>query len=118
MNWPVFISRLPKSPIAALCVYDSIVALDGRIQQSGEVIEHPGIQIRVRDDKYPDGYAKAKEAREALDGFKKTIVTHDSISYTIHTVKRTTGILPLGENPETSAMEFTINAIITISDSS
>lgn len=59
--WPVFVSREPESPDAAITVYDT-----GGDQDTNELDYRPTFQVRVRSASYPAAYEKAAAIRDAL----------------------------------------------------
>lgn len=116
-QWPVFVSTLPEGTDVkdnALCVYDTSGVMDGRIQKTGESIEHPGIQVRIRSGDYAAGFAKAKAAAAALDGIKMSAVTVGAESAKVQSVTRG-AVMSLGPEPQNRRrVSFTINGIVTM----
>ena len=117
-GWEVFVGFFPDEPDKALCVYDTAGVLDGRIMATGEVIEHPGIQIRVRAKSYTEVWGKITEVVRALDGVNKvSIVFSEEEAYTVHNVSRSGAILPMGldEVGNRRLHNFAANMTVTIS---
>jgi len=116
-EWPAFISFMPEElPDQAICVYDTAGTSDGRIMSTGEKIEHPGIQIRVRGIDYPVVWAKANEIALALDAQNNVEVeTESGLVFLVQNISRTGAIVPLGleTNGPRRRHNFTINAITT-----
>ena len=113
-SWPVYVSNLPDDPRQALCVYDTTSATDGRYQTTGEVVTHPGFQIRIRAASYADGWAKAAAVCNHLDS-----VQNESVSgYTLLAVTRQGEPLSLGVEPDSQGNQrfygFTINGIFSL----
>ena len=67
--WPLYISLMPDNvDVETNCgiVYSTSGIKDGRLM-SGEVIQHYGIQLRIRCDDYNIGWAKAESVANNLD---------------------------------------------------
>ncbi len=117
-GWEVFVGFFPDGPDEALCVYDTAGVLDGRIMETGEVIVHPGIQVRVRGKHYAEVYGKITEMVRGLDAVKKlSVVFSEEEVYTVHNVSRSGAILPMGvdEVGNRRLHNFAANMTITIS---
>lgn len=116
-TWPIFVGFLPNSPDNALCVYDTAGVMDGRVMRSGERVEHPGVQIRVRALDYLAARTKAIDIATALDAQIRTEITVDALTYRINNISRAGAILPVGvEETDRQRHHFTINAITTIEE--
>ena len=117
-DWPVFVSFLPDVPDESICVYDTAGRLDGRLMLTGEQVEHPGIQIRVRGKDYSDTHKKAQAIAVELDSQKRKLVELESGEFfTLINFSRTGSILSLGMEQEGDRrrFHFTINAVLTYS---
>lgn len=113
--WPVYALQMPDTPEDCVCVYDTEGVLDGTVMNDGTECEHYGIQIRVRSEGAVDGYVKATQIKRALDrGVNRNTVTLDVDDYTVHAVKRTSGVLPIGMDPGSRRRNWTINAIVAL----
>lgn len=117
-TWPVFISFMPDEPDEAIGVFDVVGRMDGRIQSTGEQIDHPGIQIRVRGKDYASTWTKANAIALAMDEQKRTEVEVESgVFYLLHNFSRLGSIVPLGidELGGRRRHSFTVNAVLTLS---
>jgi hypothetical protein len=117
-TWPIYVSFLPATPDNALCIYDTAGRLGGRIMSSGEQIEYPGIQIRVRGSDYGISYTKANAIALALDSqIRNSIAISGEDPYILHNASRAGSIISLGMDPDDSRRRyhFTINALLTVS---
>lgn len=94
-----------------LVVYDAAAKPDGRLS-TGEVIEHPGFQIRVVSPDYLAGNNKATDVSDLLDGVDKEFLVIDSKAITLHSVSRGPTLF-LGKDPETGLYLFTIGGTLT-----
>jgi len=116
-NWPLYLSSMPDGDnIKTNCgaIYDTTGVLDGKISD-GEVIQHPGIQLRIRSDDYEIGYAKIEAIALALDSVLFDIVSIDAVDYLLQNVSRTTAVVPLGsERGYKRRFLFTVNFLVTL----
>lgn len=117
-----FVSFLPNSPDAAICLYDTAGKPDGRVMRTGEQIEHPGVQIYLRHLSYPVGWAKLKEIADALSTVKNDFVLFDSDEvYVVNNISRAGTILALGiedlgpnGSGDRRRHQFTVNLLVTL----
>jgi hypothetical protein len=108
-SWPIFVAQEPNGPDEVMTLYDTSGQLFGRIQQTGESVQHYGFQVMLRALTSHGGMAKLQEVETALNTqLRRTQVTApnptgtgDSV-YLIHAVTQRSGILPLGADQENS----------------
>lgn len=112
--WPITYGVMPDTPDNALCVYNTDGRMDGRLMRSGTVIEHPGIQIKVRAQKDAAAHGKARVIADFLDATFQAPVAIDGKNYTIQAYHRTTPVLALGQDESQRRVLYTINATITV----
>lgn len=118
-DWTIYVSFFPDTPDKAICIYDTAGIFDGRLMENGFRIEHPGIQIQVRAQIYPDLWDKANTIATTLDAQMGTEVIMESAeAYTIHNISRTGAILPIGieEEGDRRRHYVSINAVITLTE--
>ena len=60
--WPLYVSSMPDMKKDCGAIYDTAGVGDGRLM-IGNVVEHQGIQIKVRSVDYQDGWEKINEIR-------------------------------------------------------
>lgn len=115
-SWPIHVSNEPTSPDSVITCYDTSGILNGRIQVTGEMVEHHGIQIRIRSATPAAGYTKANAIKILLDSsINRDSVNIDGSEYLVHAVTRQGGIANIGRNVPTSKLNiFTLNAIIAL----
>ena len=115
-DWKVYVSFLPPSPDLAICVYDTTPKDDGRVMDTGERISHPGIQVVVRGD-YPYVFLKVQEICDLFDSLLDKEVTFGGETKKIHSMTRTSGVIPLGveEKGHKSRHLMSVNYIATFS---
>ena len=116
-DWPLYIASLPDDPSNASAVYDTSGTLDGRHMTSGQVIQHFGIQLRLRSLDYEDGWKKLEAVCLQLDAVDSAELTVNDTDYIIDNVSRRTPIVPLGPEEGVRRREiFTVNYIMTIQE--
>ena len=119
--WPLYVDQFPDLPgqvddhqINAACVYDTGGTSDGRLMGTGQHIQHPGWQLRVRGRVHRDVYNKIKRAKEYLETVRRLTVEMPPFLYTIEAISLRGNILSLGrELGAKGRVEFTINGTIT-----
>ena len=114
-SWPIGVER-PNSPDSCITLTETTGKRDGRVMTSGEVIEHPGIQIEVRSATFSVGFLKAKQLATYCDeSIYNSGVTFEGKSYNIVNVSRVGVVMAIGrETPESKRELFTFNATVTI----
>jgi len=116
-DWPLYVSSMPDSrDIKTNCgaIYDSPGLKNGRLME-GPVIEHYGIQLKIRSDNHDDGWAKAEAIAVALDGIANDTITIGIVEYQIHNVKRMSPVISLGIEKGTKDRRlFTVNFLVTM----
>jgi len=117
--WPCYIGSMPDGVHIeddCACVYDTSGMMDGRLQDNGLVIQHYGVQLKIRSKDYQDGWAKIDLIAGSLDAVSNYDISVSGDDYRIHNVSRTTPIVPLGtEEGMKRRWLFTANFLVTIS---
>lgn len=121
-QWPLYISGEPPSPDSCVTVFSTEGQGDARLMPNGQVIEHPGIQIRVRSPDFNTG-------RSYLEGLKinlaEKIVRYvvsvgpgtSTNQYMVYAVTKFGRILEIGKEASHSRRSiFTLNCMIAYSD--
>ena len=115
-TWPSYFDHMPsgKDKQEVVSIHNAVGLKDGRLM-TGEEIEHPGIQIRVRARAYATGYQKLSAIADELSNISQRLLVMSAISsYNISSVSRTSPVLPLGVEPETRCHLFSLNCLATI----
>lgn len=114
-DWPIYVAFFPPKPDEAICVFDMPGKFDGRIMQTGEKIEHPGIQIMVRGREYLTTWRKVNDIALFLDiQFNVTVALSTEEAYFVNNISRVGPLTPLGVEPEDRRRHhFAINAMLT-----
>lgn len=116
-SWPLYVGYMPSDPkvkpnIGA--IYDTPSFLDGRLM-IGKVIEHYGVQIRIRAEDYETGWAKIIEISEELDKIYNEEVERNGDKFLLQNVSRKTGANYIGmEAGVQRQFDFTVNYGITM----
>lgn len=114
-DWPIYYSRMPDGTDNCIAVYDTTPQNDAKAMTDGEVFEHFGIQIRLRHTSYDSGFDKIRnEIGLLLDAVKRSTVTIGTTSYRVGSVTKRSGPFPIGNDPKTGRLLFTMNAVTTI----
>lgn len=115
-TWPIYVGHLPGGKLQrqAAVITDTPATRDGRLMHTGEVIEHPNFQIRVRSEVYQTALLKLQEIATTFDPITNTTVVMGVDSYSIKNISRTSSIIPMGVEPETRLFLFSANFLITI----
>jgi hypothetical protein len=116
-KWPIYTGFLPDDKDQAICIYGTAGSPDGRIMRTGERIEHPGIQIRIRSLKYVPTSLKADQIAATIDSIAGDEVTMEpGTVYSIANISRSGTPLNLGPEEATGSkrrFNFTVNATVT-----
>lgn len=120
-RWPIFVSLEPDNPDDIITIYNTVGNQFGRIQISGETVEHAGIQVALRCSDSEEGLAKAREIEWLLneDVYREEVSMYDQDDilwdYLLHSATQRSLILPLGKMLENSKRYlFTINYTVTV----
>jgi len=117
-EWPLYTNYMPdgddvESDCAAM--YDTAGILNGRLMRTGEVIKHPGLQLRLRSLGGEIGYAKIEGVALSLDSIAGETLVVSGSTFKILNMRRTTEIIPLGlERGTKRRFLFTVNYLVTL----
>ena len=114
-NWQVTCGTLPSEGSRNICLYDTSGQIFAQSMHDGEVLQHYGIQVRVRAPNYPQGYEKARSLINYLVTLDQESIIEDDLTYTASGVTITSSILSLGQGGPTGLPEFTFNLTVQIS---
>ena len=120
-NWPIYSIIEPNEPDRVITIYDTTGLVDGRLQINGKVVEHLGIQIRIRSNDNDVGNDKIQAIKVFMDEtlLDNTVTVLDSSgtnseNHIVHSASRTSTVLSLGRDIENSnRFLFTINYVIS-----
>jgi hypothetical protein len=114
--WPTAVSNEAQGGDRAITTYDTEIVKHSRAHVSGEVVEHFGVQVRVRAETHKVAFAKANLIARVLDeDVALTTTTIESSTYLVYSVSRRSGPLALGKDvPTSSRSVFTINVTVSL----
>jgi Bacteriophage minor capsid protein len=107
----VYVDGEPSEPDAVVTVYNTSGVLDGRTMVDGEVQEHHGLQIRVRDVDDATAHAKVDDVAIALDQrVYANVVEVGSDQYIVYCLNRKSSVTHLGtDKPTSRRTAYTVN---------
>ena len=116
-DWPLFISHMPDGKnVPTICgaIYDTSGIGHGRYMD-GTSIERPGIQLRLRSRNYETLYIKMENIAYYLDYVRNASVVIDDATYTLQNISRTSPIINLGWETETTRrVHLVLNFLLTL----
>lgn len=115
--WPVFCMKEPATPDNCVTTYNTQGTSDGRAMIDGELLDHLGIQIRVRGTDVPTVRAKLQAARTLIAGVYHQTVHVGSSAYFLRNFASIGQILYLGdESPVSKRQIGTLNATLAVDE--
>jgi len=115
--WPIYVMQMPTTPDNAIAVFDTAGLLQGRIMETGEQIEKPGIQIIVRSLNSLTAYQKVRAIALALDATYQRVINWSSANYRLDNFSRQGDVLPMGlDEADRPRYNFALNGIVTLKD--
>lgn len=112
-DWPLFTSFMPDSLNDASAVYDTTPVKDGRLMV-GTVIQHYGLQIKLKAQDYNTGWAKLNNLASSLDSVLRYTQTVSGNDYLIQNITRNP-VAYLGMDTEGKRRHvFTVNLLMTV----
>ena len=118
-QWPCFISSMPDDGVPDNCgtVYDVPGRLDGSMNRTGAVVQHYGVQIKIRSIDYNTGWRRIEDIALALDQMLDASVVRKDTNYIIYNAMRMTPVIPLGAEPGTKRRWlFTVTFTLTMDE--
>lgn len=116
-NWLVFVKNEPDTPDNVITVNSTVGRKDGRVHNTGAVVQHPGFQIKVRSSKDVIGYGKAQRIIVSLQEQVHMISVRVKLNdYIVQAISMDTAEpLDLGtERPSSKRYLFAVNGLATI----
>lgn len=114
-DWPCYDGAEPENPDDVITIYDTTGLQDGRAMFDGELLQHHGVQARIRGQDAPTAWAKADAVQTA---FAQTVyderVTIGANSYFVLCLGKISQVLAVGREPNSRRSVFTINAVAAI----
>ena len=107
-DWPLYVSYMPDSSGVKTnsgAIYDASGKKDGRLM-AGTVIQHYGVQIKIRSSVYTTGWAKLEAIATNLYTIDNAEVTVSGEDYQICNVSRIEPIISLGNEEGTKERQL------------
>jgi hypothetical protein len=116
--WPLYRSHMPDGYNVqddCGCIFDTSGIQDSR-QMNGRVPMHHGIQLMIRAKTNETGFTKIENIAASLDSIFRVSILVDATYYEIQNASRTTNVVSLGIEPESSKRRhlFTVNYLLTL----
>lgn len=120
LDWFVTAGTVPQQGRDnLLTVFDTFGVIHGKTADDGEVVQHHGVQVRIRSADYETGAAKAWSLINYLSGLKNVTTTivygTTAKQYTIHSFGLTSGPAKIAEEEVNQRQIFTFNGLVAIS---
>ena len=115
--WPIYCDSEPNKPDNCITVIDTTPRLQGRLQPTGETVEFPGIQVKIRAISHAVGWTKASAVSAGLDAIQLDTITISTSTYLLYAVNKISSAV-LGKEQESNRHVFTINAVISVRQTS
>ena len=118
-SWQLAVGQEPNMPTDIITLYDAGGSvLQGRLQNSGNMVEKYGVQVRVRSDRYQEGWKKANAIASSLDtDVRLTQVSISNNNYLVYAINRIGGVISIGSDKSNRSV-FTLNLLMTLKQES
>ncbi len=115
--WPVFTNAMPEKPPEVASIYNTDGFMDGREHRGGRSVIHPGFSIILRTADNDRADEKYGEISQKLDEINNTVVVISGKSYKLNAIKRTSPLLPIGEEEGGGRLKFSVSGTLTYGES-
>jgi hypothetical protein len=124
--WPGYTNYLADAIDNAILFTDTNGTKDGRINRTGETVEHPGLQVLVRGTDQQTAWQRIDIISKLFDATSHQIVAISPETYEIIAIHRKYSVIPLSTEEHYKALErqgkeiklrrfiFVLNAIMTL----
>lgn len=114
--WPIGYSQNPNQPDNVIWLVDSVGQADGDCQPDGEVQTHYGFQVLLRAVDELTGARKMNSIFIYFSGLQRKQVTapDDGSVYLVDNISKIANIIPLGSEPESKRVLYSLNAYTTL----
>lgn len=116
-EWSAYCAAEPGKPDNCVTIYDTGGTGHGRMQSTGEIPTHFGVQVRVRSETIAVGQSKVREIAAALATVKNRPVTIGENHYVAAVVNQRGSVLALGKDRESHRFLFTANFLVALGKS-
>lgn len=118
ITWPSFVGPFPDNVDNCLSLLDTTSIREGSLLQTGEVIEHHGVQLLLRCISHRDGMKLMTKLSATIDRdtFANVVDVPGGGRYVIQKVTRVSGPVYLGQEKEKQRRLFSMNTTMTLQD--
>jgi hypothetical protein len=118
-SWPISSEQELDKPDGSIVVIDTVGFSDGRNSVTAEHDYHHGFQLRLRHASKNSAFTKINSIAVVMDEtvLDNTVVV-DENTYRVHAITKRGDIISLGREPESDRSIFTLNATITLRQTS
>ncbi len=116
-NWPIYSTASPNEPSDIIVVNQTESKQQGRLMNSGTIVEFYGINFSVRSEDVVLAGDKAQDIAFAMDEtVDRDVVsmTSPTNTYQIEATTRVSAPLPIGKEEEGRREQFSINIIVSM----
>lgn len=104
-GYKVFTNNMPDEPDKAIAIYDQPGGrLEGRLMRSGDVVEHPMVQVTVRGKKHSEASEALPDVWEVLGGVYRW---HFEDGKILQCITKSNTMGSLGHEPQTRRVRYT-----------
>lgn len=114
VGWPIGYSESPNQPDNAIWLIDSTGQADGDCQPDGEVQTHYGFQVLLRATDETTGARKMNDIYVFFSRLERKRVVVDRLPYLVDNVSKISNIIPLGSEPGSKRVVYSLNAYTTL----
>jgi hypothetical protein len=117
-GWPVFYGSMPAQPDSCVCVFNTQGVQNAVVQQTGEVVEHHGVQVLIRGLPYTSVRTTAFHLAAYLERFAVPVdVTYLGAVYRFWAAMRTSSVIDLPEEPDGKGRRrVSVNYLLSIQE--
>jgi hypothetical protein len=118
-GWRVYSPFMPDDRDRAIAVANTSPVLDGSIAATGEVIEHPGIQVKVRDaaGNHDPGHEKGLAVQKALtESLRRATVVVGGKTFILFKFTLSAGLTFVGLEEQNNRPWWVINGTLTVAE--
>lgn len=115
-DWVVYTASEPDDPDNAITIYNTRGTLDGRIHETGEVVQHYGFQTKIRGKDDETASAKGREIYTAYNQLLRRLITVNSVAIRLQAITLKSPLMPMGQQVKGRRILYVVNAIVTIDE--
>lgn len=113
-SWPAKVAAMPSLPDQCMALVNTVGRKQGRVQWDGEVQGTHGVQVLVRSGSPSPGAAQADAVAKTLDAVTRVEVVVESKRYTVQSLHRSGGVIPMGKEEGTQRTVHSVNFLVSV----